>query len=238
MDKEILDAFKTRIKSPFFGYYALAFIIFNWKPIFVLLFSELKVFEKFDFFSDNTNTKTLFVFPIVLSIVYAISYPWITFLFSYLIRKPIELKRTLDTRIEHNILIKKERLERTRAKYIDVEERKLIEEAKRQEEIQEISSKEIREDLQKRIFKLRNQLEKLKFDSDFEKFIKEKYSLTDSNFTYLKKLVEGKSRNEIANELNISHNAIKARQRSLYNKLNVRSLDEMLRKVREDMARN
>lgn len=53
--KDVLEAVKHRVVSPFFGNLALFAIILNWQPIYFLLFSDVDVMQKFEFFEKATQ---------------------------------------------------------------------------------------------------------------------------------------------------------------------------------------
>ena len=52
--KEIIDEIESRIKNPFFGYFALSLIAVNWKELFYLVSGKSSVIERIAFF-NNAN---------------------------------------------------------------------------------------------------------------------------------------------------------------------------------------
>lgn len=153
--KEILEAIESRIKSPVMGYFMLAFVAVNWKAIFYLVVQEEGVLERIAYFESNTDLTSLLTVPIITSCFISICYPWINYLFLFLCIKPTELKNSLQAQSEHKLLLKKQELEKMRSAILSNAERELIDRAKRDEELDAIKDKEIKERLKAEIDNLR-----------------------------------------------------------------------------------
>lgn len=157
--KEIIEAFAARIKSPVFGYFVLSWIVFNWRPLFYLIFSKTTVGERLGHFDQLTNNHSLVLFPLIVASIIAVIYPWINYGFLFLCKKPADLRNYLQAESEHKLLIKKKRLEEARSLLLATREKDLIDRAKRDEEIQTISDKDTKEKLQKEIDDLRKEID-------------------------------------------------------------------------------
>ena len=157
--KEVLEAFTNRLKSPVFGYFILALIALNWKVIFYLFASDTSVTDRFNYFDINTNTQSLLVKPVIISIIGAILYPWINLLFIWIIKMPIEYRQIIHISSKNKILIKEQEFEEVRAKLLATKEKELISRAKRDKEIKSFQDDDLRDELQKQIEDLRNQVD-------------------------------------------------------------------------------
>ena len=104
--KEVFEAFNSRLKSPVFGYFILAFIAFNWKAIFYLFASSSEVAERFKYFDDNTRTSSLLINPLIVGILGAIFYPWVNLFFIWMIRRPIERRQIIHLTSQNKVLIR------------------------------------------------------------------------------------------------------------------------------------
>lgn len=157
--KDIIEAIDSRIKSPLFGYYVLFFIAINWSEIFYLLVDDEATLERINYFQDGTDYLTLVVYPFIMAATYSVVYPWLQYITTFLSTKPTTLRNSLQAESEHNLLLKKQELEEIRSEILREAEEELIERAKRDEQLQEIDSDEIREKLQKEINELRSERE-------------------------------------------------------------------------------
>ncbi len=157
--KELLDAIGARVKSPVLGYYSAAFIIFNWKPLLYLFMQTGSVTGRFTYFDTHTDIFSTLLWPAALAAAIAATYPWINYGFLKLTSAPTRLKNTLQARSEHHYLIQKQELEKARSELMKVAENELIEQAKRDEEIEKIENDETRIKLQEEIDKLRKETE-------------------------------------------------------------------------------
>ena len=86
----ILDSTKERLKNPLLGSFVFSWIIFNWKPIFYIIFSKNSIENKIDFVSEcysliNTN----FWYPLFFSIFYILIFPYALWAFDKLSTKAI-----------------------------------------------------------------------------------------------------------------------------------------------------
>lgn len=157
--KEIIEAFAARIKSPVFGYFILAWLAINWKPLFFLFFDLNQIDERIELFEKLTSIYTLAVLPFVVAAVAAVLYPWVNYTFLWICRKPTDLRNSIQAESEHKLLLKKKQLEETRSLILATRERELIDRAKRDEEIKSISDKNTKESLQNQIDHLRKELD-------------------------------------------------------------------------------
>jgi hypothetical protein len=157
--KEIFDAFNSRLKSPVFGYFIMAFLVINWKVLFYLFASDSTIEDRFTYFDVHTNTFSLLFQPLIIGICGAIFYPWISLLFIWLVRRPIELRQLIHLTSQNKLLIKEKEFEETRGKLLATKEKELIERVKRDEEIKSLPDDRLRKDLQKQIEDLREQLD-------------------------------------------------------------------------------
>lgn len=156
---EFLDALSLRLKTPYLGYAILAFIAFNWRELFIFLFSTSTPQERVDLFDKTTSYYSLLLYPLLVGVVVAISTPWIRLIFSYLVRKPLELAVDMQLEEEHRKTIRQVELEQRRSSLFAIKEDELIGRAKRDDEVATIEDEAAKE-------KLISQLEGLRKERD------------------------------------------------------------------------
>lgn len=159
--KDLVEAIGTRIKSPYFGYAIFASMALNWEAIFILLLSDSAPRERISEFNGETSTWTLLILPLLFGFTVALLSPWIRFCFEYVSRKPFELSDELKLEAQHKNTIKQAELEKSRANLFAIKETELIERAKRDEEVAEISDEDTKAKLSKELVQLRNERDRL-----------------------------------------------------------------------------
>jgi hypothetical protein len=158
--KEIVEAISTRVKSPYFGYSVLASVAINWQAFFLLLLSKTSPQERLLEFDATTNSSTLFVIPLLVGSLVAVISPWIGLLFEYISRKPFELTDTIKIVAQHKNTIRQAELEQSRNDLFAIKEKELIDRAKRDGDVAEISDVETKEKLAMEIDQLRKERDK------------------------------------------------------------------------------
>lgn len=155
--KDILEALDSRIKSPVFGYFILSMIAVNWKSFFFLFFDDGTVISRIIYFEVNTNSTSLFFYPIFFSVLYSLIYPWVQCIFIWTSSTPVHFKNMLEINSKHKLLGKQQELESLRKDKIKKDELEVIERAKRDQKIEEeITDEEIREKVQSEIESIRD----------------------------------------------------------------------------------
>lgn len=160
--KDLLDEIDSRIKSPFFGYFLFSALAVNWSPLFYLMMHDGEVSSRIEYFQGNTDFLSLFVCPFLIAATYSVAYPWLQFVFTYTSIKPTELRNALQARSEHKLIEVQKNLEVARNNTLKIREEELIDRAKRDEELNEIEDKSLRNKLQSEIDALRSERDKLK----------------------------------------------------------------------------
>lgn len=155
--KEILEAFGTRIRSPFFGYFALSFFSLNWKAIFILTMSDKIINVRIVEFEKLTSVYSLLWYPIALAILISIVYPWIQYFFLFLASKPTNLKNILQSKSEHILLIEKKKFEQERLRLLSIQEEAVIDQVKRDKIVEEIEDEDIKDNVKKKLESLREE---------------------------------------------------------------------------------
>lgn len=77
--QNIIDSSKERIKNPVVGAFICSFIVCNWRPIFLLMFSDMKMEDKI-YVVNEYCTVGAFLYPLSFAIIYTISVPFIMIL--------------------------------------------------------------------------------------------------------------------------------------------------------------
>ena len=152
-----MDAINSRIKSPYFGYAILAFFALNWRGIFLLIVSQAPPAERLELFDKETSYWTLVLLPLIVGALVAASTHWIKYLFLLVARKPQELIDNSYLESEHKKSIRQAELEQLRTDLAAKRESELIERAKRDESIAEISDEAKKKELEAEIEKIRRE---------------------------------------------------------------------------------
>lgn len=105
--KDIYDAYNQRIKSPIIGSVFLAFIACNWQPIFFVIFADVSVEDRFQYWERVTSDSTLIFIPVALGTAFAISVPFISFISAAIVVGPTNELRKLVERSSHEVALTK-----------------------------------------------------------------------------------------------------------------------------------
>lgn len=164
--KDLFDAISTRVKEPYWGYFLLSFLAFNWRGFFLLLFATGTAQERIALFDFQTSIWTLIICPIIVALSIVIVTPWLNVIFGKISRIAYETLNSLDIQREHKYLLEKIKLEKTRTLALADKENDLINKAKRDEDIKKIEDEELRESLKREIDQLRVKRNTLAHDKD------------------------------------------------------------------------
>ncbi len=149
--KDSTDAWLSRIRSPILGSIGLTFVVFNWKPLWYLAFSEQSVAVKFRFFDINTSNASLYYFPVLVGLLLALATPWVKLAGALMATRPVSLLRRLQFDQAHEQKIyrweKEAEAEVAQAKVEEARERRAIDAAKRIEEAESISGSEVADEI-------------------------------------------------------------------------------------------
>ncbi len=153
----ILSELQTRLKSPFFAYFLVSFIAFNWDPLFVLFFDNGLVSYRVEYFREGTDFWSTVVCPFSLAALYMIGYPWLQFGFLKANTKATAMQSNLKIQAEHNAIAEKLRLEAERNQLLKQREEEAIDRAKRDSEAEKITDYEKRNQAKSEIERLRQE---------------------------------------------------------------------------------
>lgn len=154
---DVFDAISTRLKSPYFGYAILAFFALNWRGIFLLAISEGDPSSRLQAFDSVTSHWSIFVFPLIVGAIVAASSQWLKYVFLLIAKKPLELIENSNLEADHKRAIRQSELEQLRAQISAARESELIERAKRDESIAQISDESKKKELEKKIEEIRRE---------------------------------------------------------------------------------
>ncbi|ATO20331.1 hypothetical protein BS636_11960 [Acinetobacter sp. LoGeW2-3] len=183
--KDLLDAINTRVKEPYWGFFLLSFLAFNWRALFLLCFTNGTAQARLDIFDLNTSFTNLFVYPILVALTITLLTPWLKVLFGRISRSAYEQLNSQELVREHKYLAEKNKLEKERAIELGNKEKELIEQAKRDEDIDKIEDEKLKESLKREIDQLRkNRNELVHNNSNFE------HKILKSLSTYEKQLIK------------------------------------------------
>lgn len=156
--KDLLDAINTRVKEPYWGFFLLSFIAFNWRGLFLLCFATGTAQEKLDLFDSETTFTSLIILPIITALIVLLITPWLKVCFGKIMRIPYEILNTQELNREHKYISEKTKLEDSRAQAIANKEIKLIEKARRDEDIESINNQNVKENLKREIEEVRAEI--------------------------------------------------------------------------------
>lgn len=73
--KEFIETSKERLKTPISGAFLWSFLIYNWRPIAVILFSEASIEDKIVVINHEYCNIWAIIIPIVIALIYTIGVP-------------------------------------------------------------------------------------------------------------------------------------------------------------------
>ncbi|WP_164274467.1 hypothetical protein [Stenotrophomonas sp. B1-1] len=155
--KDVVDATRIRLRSPYFGYAALAFIGFNWKAIFLICLTEGTPTQRLDAFDAATSFTRLVIYPLLVGAAVAATSEWMRLAFNWISSYPGQQITSLQLTAEHRRLLRIAELEKARSLLTDAREMELLRRAKQDEAAAEISDDETKEKLLSEISRIRRE---------------------------------------------------------------------------------
>ena len=142
--KDSTEAWLQRVRSPILGSVAISFLVFNWKPVWYLVFADQTVMDKFAFFDRVTDAQTLIYKPVIAGLVLAFATPWLTLIGAWVATLPVRLLRQHNFDQAHRQSVyrlnRQSEMEVAAANLEEARERRTIDAAKRIEEASTIDS--------------------------------------------------------------------------------------------------
>lgn len=149
--KDLMEAANNRIRSPFIGSIIFVFLAVNWRPLFNLLFGDTEVLVRIAHFDNVTTWQSLYLWPVVGGVVFALASPWLKHVGALWAQFPnaklkslqdeaVHRHKLADLKREQEIVIERTQLENAQADM-------LIEAAKKEAEAEEIGGEELREEV-------------------------------------------------------------------------------------------
>ncbi|SMO42945.1 hypothetical protein SAMN06265171_101741 [Chryseobacterium rhizoplanae] len=81
----ILKSTEDRVKNPFIGTFITSWVIFNWKPILYIIFSNIDIEKKITFIKENYTDIWYYLWlPLISATFYIAVLPYISFVFEYI----------------------------------------------------------------------------------------------------------------------------------------------------------
>lgn len=130
--QSIFDSSNERIKNPFIGSYITAFILYNWRAIFLLVFSDSTIEDKIVVINHEYCDLGAILWPLSIAFFYILILPYLNLVFDALLsysnsKKNIRLKASVISKLEQK---------KAEAKY----EREIAEERAGTSEISELKN--------------------------------------------------------------------------------------------------
>ena len=92
--KELVDAFSSRVRSPVFGSIVIAFLLWNWQAVFLLVFGGGDAPERLATFTGSLGLAEYGI-PVALGLIYLIVGPWLNLGAAFVVAKPTNMRRDL-----------------------------------------------------------------------------------------------------------------------------------------------
>jgi len=194
---DLIEALKTRLSSPLFGYFGLALLAFNWKAFFFLFVQDGDVLGRIQFFEEHTTVYSLGIWPLSFSFAFALFYPWAIFLVAWMTSRPIEMKDMVQASSEHTVLLRRKQLEDARSNLLASAELELIERAKRDQELDKLQNEELRGKLKAELEQLRTERDSLRTNSNSPSTHARHKELMEIAGTYRKRADESSSQSDV-----------------------------------------
>lgn len=106
-----------RVNNPVFGAFAISWSAFNWKSILYLFLSDSGIIDKITYISDNSDWKTVALYPCISVAVLCCCLPWINNLISAWQAKPLDNNDSIDNFRKAKLILRATRLQRLQAKH-------------------------------------------------------------------------------------------------------------------------
>lgn len=149
----ILDEFRSRVRSPIWGTIGLYVILLNWKAFYFLLFADVSIPEKFSFWDENVTHEWLIYYPRALGVVSVLIIPWIrvglAWVNKFADRKLHYIQSTQRNDKKIHDLAEETKLQDALAREEAVREQQKINRAKRLQEAGEVGGEELINEIKK-----------------------------------------------------------------------------------------
>lgn len=174
--KELIETLGNKIKAPIISSILFSSLAFNWKVFFYITFANATAIEKFAYFDMHTNIFKLLVIPVLIGSAFILLSPLLNHA-AIIMTKGIKTKtRKIQADSQNELLEYSAKLERNRNAILEIEQERLLTEAKIDEKIDaEISDTNAKEMLKEKIKEIRSAENKssinkyTSYDFDFSK---------------------------------------------------------------------
>lgn len=157
----LFGAVQERVKNRLVGAYVISFIVYNWWPISIFLFSDKIIEDKVTFINSIYNKPRAFVWPLIISSLYIVLLPYLNALFDLIVTKAnfLRIKNRSDVKLESlkqsvQIAKKEREVAEERAGTNEIESLRVKLEAKENECVELIKTKEESENNYKAEYKI------------------------------------------------------------------------------------
>lgn len=196
----MIDPIQSRLKNPFFGSFFISAIIYNWKPILYLIFSNSDIISKINYVSENfygsifQNILNYVLIPLIIGSIYCFGNYWVNELLELSNNKPISfsenrkhlrLLKKYQDRVEYAKEIRK--FEDERSGYLNTQDlnNKIADLTKKNEENNNliVDYQEKEKEYDKKIYDLSEKIQSFeKLDINKLKSLNEDLTITNQHF--------------------------------------------------------
>lgn len=110
--KDMMDSAKDRVKTPITGAFMITFILYNWRPIFFLMFSEASIEDKIVVINYEYCSIWKVINPLLIALIYTIGIPYLMFYLEKFTKKAVAGRKShkgglklLDKELEYDLLL-------------------------------------------------------------------------------------------------------------------------------------
>jgi len=109
--KDIFNTSATRIKNPIVSSFFVSFILYNWKAVLTVLFSDYDMEGKIEHIEKNYSTLDGFLVPLIISIFYILVLPYLRNIFdSILTSANTKKSKNIKSKIFEDLEFQKEKV--------------------------------------------------------------------------------------------------------------------------------
>lgn len=98
----LFGAVQDRVKNRLVGAYVVSFIVCNWWPISIFLFSNKNIEDKVEFINSSYNKPSAFLWPFIISCLYIVLLPYLNAIFDLVVTKAnfLRIKNRSEVKLE------------------------------------------------------------------------------------------------------------------------------------------
>jgi len=93
--KNLIESYRDRLKNPILGAYSASFILCNWRPMFILLFSKSSIEDRIKVIDSKYSFWSAILWPILVSFIIVLVVPYVMMLLELAVSKASKFRREI-----------------------------------------------------------------------------------------------------------------------------------------------